>query len=70
MSTCLKAEVSDDILERYAFNADESDILQNPLVQSTLKFLRNQMKTFQKTVSSLLPIPAEPVAISLSGGRK
>eukprot|EP01038_Epipyxis_sp_PR26KG_P013394 gene13394-17960_t len=53
-----KLEATDDILERHAFQADESDILKQSLVKTTQLFLQKNIKT---------PVSV-PVLISLSGG--
>eukprot|EP01035_Chromulina_nebulosa_P017251 gene17251-22780_t len=51
-----KAKESDDILERQAFVADESDLQNNPLVKSMIEFLFSRLSN------------DSPVVISLSGG--
>ena len=64
----LQAEQSDEILERQAFIADESDILKSPLIASTAKFLSKQGLGVQSTSVSGVGADAPVVAVSLSGG--
>lgn len=39
----LQLEATDDILERHPFQADESDIMDHPLVRTTENFLRKHL---------------------------
>ena len=58
-----KAEETDDILERDAFTADESDIFLNPLVIATDLFLQRRYQNWTGGVSGRVTL-----FLSLSGG--
>lgn len=52
-------EATDDILDHDSFDADESDLLQNPLVQVTDQFLKRHMNTLPPSNRRILQlIPA------------
>lgn len=60
-----KAEDNDDILEHEAFDADESSVMQEPLVTTVREFLlQHHTSSSDKTLDSIM----NPVSISLSGG--
>jgi len=63
-----KAEDTDDIFERQAFVADESNVLQHPLVQTIEAFLASATSSPPLSSSDSSEEGCGGVAISLSGG--
>jgi tRNA(Ile)-lysidine synthase TilS/MesJ len=73
-------EATDDILERHPFLADETNIMKDPLMQTTEQFLKKHLQNspyqssptsstaFSASTSSCKPIIKNIIMISLSGG--
>lgn len=61
----IQAESTDEILERYAFTADETNVLNENVVKSTESFLVKFLNISSNNINKAVK---HNVAISLSGG--